>query len=94
MGYVKGKGLRLTDSGLPCCNPACGAVLYVELMAEPDAQACFDCDPEQFREGWHPMIVEAFAQAGDPPPDDKFLRDLVERTIRKYARGVRQEGAA
>lgn len=31
---------------------------------------------------------------GDPPPDDQFLRDLVERTIRKYARGVRREGAA
>lgn len=30
---------------------------------------------------------------GDPPPDDKFLRDLVERTVRKFARGVR-EGAA
>jgi putative DNA primase/helicase len=31
---------------------------------------------------------------GDPPPDDEFLRDLVERTVRKYARGVRREGAA
>jgi hypothetical protein len=31
---------------------------------------------------------------GDPPPDDEFLRGLVERTVRKYARGVRREGAA
>lgn len=31
---------------------------------------------------------------GDPPPDDEFLRDLVERTVRKYARGVKREGAA
>jgi len=31
---------------------------------------------------------------GDPPPDDEFLRDLVERTVRKYARGARREGAA
>lgn len=31
---------------------------------------------------------------GDPPPDEAFLRDLVERTVRKYARGMRREGAA
>jgi hypothetical protein len=30
---------------------------------------------------------------GDPPPDEEFLRDLVERTVRKYSRGVRQERA-
>lgn len=31
--------------------------------------------------------------SGDPPPTDTELRDLVERTVRKYARGVRQERA-
>ncbi len=31
---------------------------------------------------------------GDPPPDDEFLRDLVERTVRKYAPGARKEGVA
>jgi Bifunctional DNA primase/polymerase, N-terminal len=31
--------------------------------------------------------------AGDPPPSDSELRDLVQRTVRKYARGTR-EGAA
>jgi hypothetical protein len=65
---MREKGIVLTDSGLRCCNPACRAVLYVELMAAPDHEACFECDPEQFREGWHPMIAEAFAQAGDPLP--------------------------
>jgi hypothetical protein len=43
-------------------------VLYVELMAGRDSEACFECDPEQFREGWSPMIAEAFAQAGEPLP--------------------------
>jgi hypothetical protein len=31
--------------------------------------------------------------AGDPPPSDSELRDLIQRTVRKYARGQR-EGAA
>lgn len=44
--------LRLTPAGLRCCNPACGRELFVELMADRDAEACFECDPEQFREGW------------------------------------------
>jgi hypothetical protein len=60
-----------------CCNPACGAVLYVELMADIDAEACFDCDPEQFREGWSPMIVEAFAQAGEPLPSMPFASQML-----------------
>jgi hypothetical protein len=34
-------------------------VLYVELMAAPDHEACFECDPEQFRDGWHPMMSES-----------------------------------
>lgn len=65
---VREKGIALTDSGMRCCNPACGAVLYVELMAAPDAEACFDCDPQQFREGWHPLMVELFERSGHRLP--------------------------
>jgi hypothetical protein len=64
MGDMRGKGIRLTDSGLRCCNPACQVVLYVELMAAPDAEACFDCDPEQYRAGWHPLMTELFIRSG------------------------------
>jgi hypothetical protein len=42
-----------------CCNPACGRELFVELMAESDAEACFECDPEQFREGSMTEIAES-----------------------------------
>lgn len=65
MGALK---LSLTDSGMRCCNPACGAVLYVELMAAPDAEACFDCDPEQYREGWSPAVVNLFERSGGRLP--------------------------
>jgi hypothetical protein len=58
------EGLTLTDSGRRCCNPACGAVLYVELMAGADAEACFDCDPEQFREGWSPTVADLYERSG------------------------------
>ena len=78
---MKREGLKLTDSDLRCCNPACGMVLYVELMADVDAEACFECDPEQFREGWSLMIVEAFAQAGDPlPSTPSAFQALYERS--------------
>jgi hypothetical protein len=65
---MKERGVKLTDSGLRCCNPACRAVLYVELMAAPDAEACFNCDPEQFREGWSPTMVELFQRSGGRLP--------------------------
>jgi hypothetical protein len=69
---MKERGVKLTDSGMRCCNPACGQVLYVELMADTDAEACFECDPEQFREGWSPAFVELFERSGErlPTPDD------------------------
>jgi hypothetical protein len=78
---VRGPSVKLTDSGLRCCNPACAAVLFVELMAAPDAGACFDCDPEQFREGWSPVMVEAFALAGEPlPTTPAAFQELYERS--------------
>jgi hypothetical protein len=57
-------GIKLTDTGARCCNPACAAALYVELMASPDAEACFDCDPEQFREEWSPTMRDLFERSG------------------------------
>lgn len=65
---MREKGIRLTDSGRRCCNPACAVPLYVELMAAPDAEACFECEPEQFREGWHPMVADRFELMGFRPP--------------------------
>ena len=56
---MRQEGIRLTQASV-CCNPECRAPLYVELMAAPDHEACFDCDPEQFREGWHPLIADLF----------------------------------
>jgi hypothetical protein len=68
MGGLREKGIHLTDSGMRCCNPSCRAVLYVELMAAPDHEACFDCEPEQFREGWHPQVAELFERSGGRLP--------------------------
>lgn len=65
---MKREGLRLTDSGLRCCSPECRAPLYVELMAGADAEACFECDPEQFREGWSPGFTELFERSGGRLP--------------------------
>jgi hypothetical protein len=66
---MREKGIVLTSSGMHCCNPACRAALYVELMAAPDHEACFECDPEQFREGWSPTIVDCFEAMGFRPSD-------------------------
>lgn len=49
---------------------------------------------ELFEQLIHVRDTRCSYAPGDPPPDDKFLRDLVERTVRKYPRGVRREGAA
>ncbi len=64
---MKEKGIKLTTVGV-CCNPKCNAPLYKELMAEWDSEACFNCDPEQFREGWHPQLAELFEQTGGRLP--------------------------
>ncbi|MDQ3744179.1 MAG: hypothetical protein M3444_07345 [Acidobacteriota bacterium] len=45
---MKEPGIRLTIAGY-CVNPSCRAPLYKELMAAPDDEACFDCNPP--REG-------------------------------------------
>jgi hypothetical protein len=66
---VKRERVKLTDSGLRCCNPACGVPLYVELMAAPGAEACFECEPEQFREGPSPAVADCFEAMGFRPPD-------------------------
>jgi hypothetical protein len=62
------KGIALTDTGLRCCNPRCRAPLYAELMADVDAEACFDCNPEQFRAGWHPQLQSLFERSGGRLP--------------------------
>lgn len=54
---MKEKGVALIEVGV-CCNPQCGAPLYRELMAAADSEACFECDPQQFREGWHPLMTK------------------------------------
>jgi hypothetical protein len=41
----------------------------------------------------HVRDTRCASAPGDPPPDDGWLRDLVERTVRNYSRGVRQERA-
>ena len=51
--------MKLTQSGV-CCNPACRSPLYVEWTTAPDHEACFDCGPEQFREGLRPLIAGLF----------------------------------
>lgn len=67
---MRERGISLTRVG-ECCNPACRAPLFGELMIYPDDEACYDCDPP--REGWHPSIAEAF---GDMlPPFDSWLAD-------------------
>ena len=73
------RGLALTQVGV-CCNPECRAPLYRELMADFDAEACFECDPEQFRDGWHPLLVELFEQSGGrlppwSPPGEPWFDD-------------------
>ena len=65
----KNRGLSLTPAGMRCCNQACGRGLYVELMAAPDHHACFECDPEQYREGRHPLIADYI------PPPPEIARD-------------------
>ena len=60
------KGLSLTPACVRCCNPACGRELFVELMAAPDAEACFECDPKHFREGWTAALADLTEQL--PPP--------------------------
>ena len=80
---ARDRGLSLTPAGMRCCNPSCGRELYVELMAEHDAEACFECDPEQFREGWMPALADLVGRPSPPhhcsedccrlPPDSLFL---------------------
>lgn len=64
---MREQGIKLTRVGV-CCNPRCRAPLYRELMAAPDAEACFECDPEQFREGWSPTMGELFERSGGRLP--------------------------
>jgi hypothetical protein len=48
---------------------------------------------ELFRQLVEVRDTRCASAPGDPPPDNEFLRNLVERTVRKYARGERK-GAA
>ena len=56
---MRREGIKLTQASI-CSNPEYPAYPYVGLMAARDHAACIDCDPEQYRTGWHPLIADLF----------------------------------